>query len=171
MANQTNPTPATTAFTFNTARAEAEEQKKIGLHEQNAHIKAQSVVLSKTKPDGSGGNPMINLRWEILDGADMGKVVFDRLIFAPSRYPIERLEQFCAAIGRDAATEFGDTPLDLAFVSDWAESLIGEQATIKLGLDKGSTGDDGTVYEPKPEVKKYLPVGSAKSANDLIDLD
>lgn len=164
-----------TGFTFNTAKAAAEEEKKIGLHEQNAHIKAQRVELSKVKeaPDGSisGGNPMVNLRWEILDGADMGKVIFDRLVFSPARFPIERLESFCRAIGRDAVKEFGDHVLDLAFVSDWAESLIGEQAVIKIGMDKGSTGEDGTVYEPKPEVKKYLPVGSAKSGASVIDLD
>lgn len=150
-------------WTYGSAKADAEERERIELREQNAEIAAQSAVLSKN------GSPMVNLRWKIADGTDQDKVVFDRLIFHPNN--IWRIDQFCKAIGRDPATEFGDNVIDLPFVSDWAESVLGEMATIKIGLDKGSTGDDGTVYPPKPEVKKYLPYGNAKDANALIDLD
>lgn len=152
-----------TAFVYTTASAEAEEARKIALADHNAEIVAAQATEAKS------GNAMINLRWKITEGNDQDKIVFDRIVFATGS--IYRLDQFCAAIGRDPAKDFADTTLDVAFLTGWAESLLGEQATIKVGLDKGSTGDDGTAYPPKPEVKKYLPYGSAKSGNDLIDLD
>lgn len=158
------------SFSFDAAKQQAEEQAKAVLGDHDATIAAASAVIS------SSGNPMINLRWK---QDDTDQVVFDRLIFAPARMSIERLEAFCNAIGRDANEEFSGVEIDLPWLTEWCQGnadkgitgLIGEQATISVGLDKGSVGSNGKVYAPKPEVKKYQPVGSVVNANSLLDIE
>lgn len=152
-------------FVYDTAKEIADEAAKIGLHEHNAEI-----VSASAKQNESSGNLMINLRWKINEGNDEGKTVFDRLGFWADDYGINvrRLEAFCKAIGLDPATEFSGKQIDIEFLIDWCERLIGENATIKVGMDKGSTSQDGTVYPPKPEVKYYKPYGSAKSVDNLL---
>lgn len=156
-----------TGFSYSTAIENKAKRDQALLGDHNAEIVAQSAVLSST------GNPMINFRWKIVDEGDAFEaVVFDRLVI--SEGTLFRIEQFVKAIGRDPMEEFKDTALDLAFITHWAESLIGEMATLKIGLDKGTRDEDNPSewkYAPKPEVKKYMPFGNAKSAASLIELD
>lgn len=155
------------SFVYDVAKDLADEASKIGLHEHNAEI-----ASAAPKQNENSGNLMVNLRWKISEGADEGKTVFDRLGFWADDYGINvrRLEAFCKAIGLDPSNEFGGKEIDLEFLTDWCEKLIGENATIKVGMDKGSTSADGTLYPPKPEVKSYKPYGSAKSVDSLLDL-
>ena len=93
-----------------------------------------------------------------------------RLTFSANA--IFRIDNFCEALGKDAAKEFGGQEIDVAFLTDWAETLLGEMATISVKMGKpSSNADSGEVYPPKPEVKKYAPFGSAKSVGDLLDID
>lgn len=154
------------AFTYTTAKTEQEERDHIELGKFNATIDKQSAVLS------SNGDPMVNVRWSFEDGsANEGKQIYDRLVFVPTN--IRRIEAFCKAIGRDPAKEFGDSDLSsLAVVSEWAETLLGEVATLGVGMGKASTGKDGTEYPARPEVKSYSAYGNATTASSLLaDLD
>lgn len=158
-------------FTFNAAKSESEERNKIGLHEHNAVIDKVSVDAVKT--GDNAGAPIINLRWKITDGKDSEKTIFDKLMFIMDSkgYCVQRIEQFSAAIGKDASEEFGDTALTVEWLGGWAEQLLGEPATIRIGMGKASKGSDGVAYPSRPEVKSYKPYGAAKTANDLLDLD
>lgn len=158
-------------FKFNAARDDAEEKMKIGLHNHNATI--DKVSVSAVKKGVNEGAPMINLRWKIVDGVDAEKTIFDKLMFIvdDKGYCVQRIEQFMKAIGKDASEEWGDTELTIPFLTDYVEQLLGEVATINLGMGKASKGDDGTEYAPRIEVKKYAPYGAVKNANDLVDLD
>lgn len=146
-------------FTYNAAKTADEEKRKITLGYQDAEIVAQSVVETKS------GDPMINLRWEFLDGDDAGKIIFDRVVVNEAAF--FRFDQFVRALGYDPAVEFGDTPLDMAFVTTWAAVLQGMRASIKVVPGKPSP----EYPNPGPQVGGYKPFGNAESAAKLLDLD
>jgi Protein of unknown function (DUF669) len=153
------------AFTYTTAKTEQEERDHIELGKFYATIDKQSVVPT------SNGDPMVNVRWSFADGdANEGKTIYDRLVFVPTN--IRRIESFCKAIGRDPAKEFGDSDLsNLSVVAEWAETLLGEVATLGVGMGKASS-KDGVDYPARPEVKSYSTYGNATTASSLLaDLD
>lgn len=150
------------SFVYDTAKQDYEEGRKIAEIEHNAEIVATRATMSKND------NPMVDLRWKIVDGNDTDKIVFDRLTFSANA--IFRIDQFCKALGLDPAKEFGGQSIDIAFLVGWAEKLIGECATIKVRMGKASQSDDGEIYPPRPEVAKYSPYGSAKSVGELLDI-
>lgn len=147
-------------FQYNTAKDEQTASRTFDMNAQHpAQICAQSVAIS------SNGNLMINLRWEIMSGDDAGKKVFDRVTLSGNA--LDRLDQFATAVGKDLAKEWGGQTIDQAFLTTWAETLLGEQALLTLKMSK-PTAEYPT---PKVEVKSYAPLSAAKNAVTALDLD
>jgi hypothetical protein len=147
-------------FSYNTAKDELNASRTFDLTVKHpAQICAQSVAIS------SNGNLMINLRWEIMSGVDAGKKVFDRVTLSGNA--LDRLDSFAAAIGKDLATEWGGQTVDEAFLTGWAETLLGEMALLELKAKK-TTAEYPT---PGIDVKSYAPLSTAQNAVTAIDLD
>jgi hypothetical protein len=81
------------------------------------------------------------------------------------------------AIGRNTHEDFHGKTMDAAFLSEYAETLLGEMATITTLMEAikrdGSTFNPATgeAYGDAASVKRVSPYGTAKSADTLIDLD
>ncbi len=149
-------------FQYSTAKSEELASKTFDLTvDHEAQICGQTVSVSQ-----SSGNLMINLAWEILSGNDAGKKIRnDRIVLSSGS--LFRLDQFMAAIDLDPAKEFGGQTVDQAFLTRWAEKLLGETALLTLKMSKPTA----EYPEARVEVKAYKPVGSAVSATSTIDLD
>lgn len=164
-------------FKFNAAKSEADERNNIVLGWHNATI--EKVSVDSIRKGANIGAPRANFRWKFTDGTNADKAIFDKLqfIFDSVGFNVNKIESYCASQGKDAAVEFGDNEITEAFLwnaegTGWAQQQLGEMATLEIGMGKPSTGDDGTAYPARPEVKSYKPFGAgAKTGNDLIDLD
>lgn len=148
-------------FVWDVAKKDADEAQRFTLGDHDAHI---ASATAKQKEDT--GNCMINFRWQIDAGPDVDKIVGGRLGFWVSDINVRQIEEFCAAIGRNPSDEFGGKEIDnMAFLTEWAETLIGESATVRIGMSKPSAG-----YASRPEVQAYKPYGSAANLAHLDDL-
>jgi hypothetical protein len=128
-----------------------------------------TVKSAKFASAAETGNPMINLRWEIeIDSDDRPPVVFDRLVFATGS--AFRVVNYLEATQRGTTALDGQT-IDEAFLTELAEQLLGDTASLVIELKPDTRPSDDNKPRPmQPNVKKYLPYGSAKSADKLIDL-
>jgi len=100
----------------------------------------------------------INLLWEDVDGRSL----WNKLFFTEKS--IKRVVAFLEAIGRPGELD-GET-IDESFLTKWAETLLGESATLDIEL---KWSDYSKAAEPN--VKWYRPLNATNSANDLLDLD
>jgi hypothetical protein len=90
------------------------------------------------------GNPKIDLRWKVLDDEFAGRLIFDTLTFTANA--LFRVKQALKAVGFPENFSGEVVPAD----------LIGLQATLRVGLDKGSTNaDTGEEYPARNRVMKY----------------
>lgn len=121
-----------------------------------------TIKVATHKVAEKSGNDYINLKWEDVDGNE----VWDKLVFAPTRGATARVNAFIEAIGRSVAQELDGRDIDQAFLVRWAESLLGESATLEVEM-KWSDYRNAS----EPNVKWYRPIDSITTADDLLDLD
>jgi hypothetical protein len=147
----------------------AGEKYRIANRAHNAEIVAAQYSLSKN------GNHQIALKWRIVDGDDTDKTVKHWLTF--NQNTVDIIEQFMRAIGRSTRDDLHGKTIDEAFLTDYAETLLGEMASITTEMQPikrdGSTIDTttGEPYGDAPNVKRVAPYGATKSADTLLDLD
>lgn len=104
------------------------------------------------------GTMYVNLLWEDVDG----RSIWDKLFFTEKA--IKRVVAFLEAIGR--VGELDGRTIDQAFLTQWAESLLGEAATLDVKLQWSEYNQ-----RTEPNVAWYRPLNATNSANDLLDLD
>lgn len=104
------------------------------------------------------GTMYVNLLWEDVDG----RSIWDKLFFTEKS--IKRAVAFLEAIGR--VGELDGKTIDQAFLTQWAESLLGESATLDIEM-KWSDYRNAS----EPNVKWYRPLDSITTADDLLDSD
>lgn len=118
-----------------------------------------TIVAAEPTTSKSGGNPMIKIRWRIDDEGDMHKRnIFDNLVFSPNA--LWRVRQVLEALG--FANNFNGAVNP--------ESLIGEQATLKITIQAGNgiNPETGEPYPPRNNVAKVLPLGTSRKVADLL---
>lgn len=136
------------SFVFDSTKAET-------TFDTGAH---EATIKRATFKQADSGTMYINLLWEDVDG----RSIWDKLFFTEKA--IKRVVAFLEAIGRVGALD-GKT-IDQAFLTQWAESLLGESATLDVKLQWSDYNQ-----RTEPNVAWYRPLNAANDANDLLDLD
>lgn len=117
-----------------------------------------TIVAAEPKTS-KANNPMIAIRWRIDDeGPAHKRNIFDNLVFTPAA--LWKVRQVLEAIG---------------FANNFAgavnpESLIGEQATLKITIQAGNgiNPETGEPYPPRNNIAKVLPLGTSRKVADLL---
>lgn len=156
-------------FVFKTSMAD-QPVAKAGL--ANATVKG-----AKYAHFDSSGNDGIKLRWELDENdpaTDKPISIFDQLVFTPDA--AFRIKNYYEAVGRDFSTLNG-VKIDEAFLTNLAEEMLGDTATLDIFMKPPSAeyrakaqAERKTVTD-QPNVKRYLPYGSAKTARAMLDID
>ena len=110
-----------------------------------------SISESAIKPNSKGTGQLLNLTFDVLDGAHKGRKIFDRLNVQNSNPVAEKIGQealsaICHATG---VLQLADT-----------NQLHGKPIVVKVKIRKDDTGQ----YEDSNEVTGYMPANGALPA-------
>lgn len=148
------------AFRYDSAKQQVEDSKHIAQDRHNCTITRTNAMLSKNQ------DPMLIVNFKIRDDNDPddGKELPGFLTFAASDMQIQSIEQFCAALDKDPEVEFAGIEIDVPWLKDWGNSLIGEMLSVE---SKNGTGE----YAGKPIARNYYLYGNLAAVDELDDLD
>lgn len=106
-------------------------------------------TTSKVKPDGSGGNPMIEVTLEVFDADGETATIKDYLLEATAK----KLRHFCYAVGLGDEYERGAIE---------ADNLIGCGGKCVIGIERAQRGSG---YPDRSRIADYVPQNGASNGH------